>query len=81
MINTTLLNFLFTLLANKYWIYARMNIYFSLFSIVLLCYVLKYAFTSNSTKLVYYFSILLYFLFYYYEMVISLGMKYSSQFF
>lgn len=80
-INGMLLNFIFTLLANKYWIYARMNVYFSLYSIVALCYVIKYAFTYNSTKLVYYLSILLYFLYYYYSMVISMGINYTSNFF
>lgn len=80
-INGSILYFIFTLLANKYWIYARFNIYFSLFSIILLCYVIKYAFTSKSSKIVYMLSLFLYFGYYYYEMVISLSIHYSSKFF
>ena len=80
-VNASVLYFIFTLLANKYWIYARFNIYFNLFAIILTCYDLKYAFTKSSRELVYVLCILLFGVYYYYEMVISLGMTYSSAFF
>lgn len=77
-INGAILYLIFTLLANKYWIYARFNIYFSFFTIILLCYVIKYAFTKQSAKIVYISAIILYLIYYYYEMVISLNIQYSS---
>lgn len=80
-INGTILYFIFTLLANKFWIYARMNIFFSLFTIILLCYVIRYAFTKESTKIVYVSAIILYFGYYYYSMVISMSINYTSKFF
>lgn len=76
----TELYFIFTLLANKYWIYARLNIYFSLYAILLLCWCIKECFEEKSTKIVYGACIILYTIYYWYSMVISMGMQYSSDY-
>lgn len=72
MINMSVLNLMFMLLANKFWIYARFNMYFNSYAIVLLCWDVKYLFKGNNKKLVYIASIVLFAIYYWYDMAISL---------
>lgn len=73
MVNMSVLNLIFMLLANKYWIYARFNMYFNAYSIILLCWDIKYLFKENNKKLVYVVSIILFAIYYWYDMAVSLG--------
>lgn len=73
MVNMTVVNLIFILLATRYWIYARFNMYFMVYMIVLLVWEIEYLFDNKNTKLVYLSCIGLYSLYYYYEMHISLG--------
>lgn len=73
MVNMSVLNLIFMLLANKYWIYARFNMYFNSYVILLLCWDVKYLFKENNRKVVYIASIILFAIYYWYDMAISLG--------
>lgn len=73
MVNMSVLNLIFMLLANKYWIYARFNMYFNTYAIILLCWEIKYLFRRNNQKIVYILSIILFAIYYWYDMAISLG--------
>ena len=80
-INCSVLNMLFMLLATTNWIYARMCIYFDPFLIILYIWDIKYAVAPNSkklTKLLYIVCCLVYF---WYQMYIGYGGQiYTSQF-
>ena len=78
-VNMSCLNLVFILLATKYWIYARLNMYFSLYSIILLCWCVKYVYRRYS-QLLYAGSIVAYGIYYWYEMYISLGQVYMSNY-
>lgn len=73
MVNMSVLNLIFMLLANKYWIYARFNMYFNTYSIILLCWDIKYLFKEKSQKIVYLLSIICFVIYYWYDMAVSLG--------
>lgn len=72
MVNMSVLNLIFMLLANRYWVYARFNMYFNMYAIILLCWDVKYLFKENNKKLVYIVSIILFAVYYWYDMTISL---------
>lgn len=76
--NMTALNFSFMLLANKNWIFARLNIYTEIFSIIALCWSLKYLFKGKEKRLLYYTCILCYTIFYFYQTYFSVGKLYVS---
>lgn len=72
-VNFSVINLVFILLATKFWIYARFNMYFSLYMIILLVWCIKYTFDEKNTKIIYLFCLLLYAIYYFFEMHISLG--------
>lgn len=78
-INLNILNFVFTLLANKFWVFARFCIYFNLFSILLLCYCMENIFERKSSQLVKVLCVICY-LFYFWYDTLSAGLNYTSQF-
>lgn len=78
-VNMSCVNLIFILLATKYWIYARFNMYFSLYAILLLCWCVKYVYRRYS-QLLYVGSIVAYGIYYWYEMYISLGQVYMSNY-
>lgn len=73
LVNFSVINMIFMLLATKFWIYARLNMYFSPYMILLLCACLRYIFTESSKKIIYILCLVCYGLYYWYEMYISLG--------
>lgn len=73
MVNMSVLNLIFMLLANKYWIYARFNMYFNSYAIILLCWDVKYLFNRNNKKMIYVLSLILFAIYYWYDMAVSLG--------
>lgn len=81
--NMSLLNCIFSFLSNSVsWIFARFNIYFSLYSILLLCWGIRAIPNKNRERsLVYFMAYIFYFLFYFYEMVVVLRQTYSSSYF
>lgn len=80
-VNFSILNLNFMLLSNAAsWIFARYCIYFSLYSIVLLCWCIKSLKHKKERRVVYYWCIVLFSIYYFYEMHISLNMIYESNF-
>lgn len=71
-VNMSCVNLIFILLATKYWIYARFNVYFSLYAIILLCWCVKHVY-RRYRQVLYAGSILAYGIYYWYEMYVSLG--------
>lgn len=79
-VNLSLLNFVVMVLATQNWIFARIALYFSLYNVLLITWIIP-VFKKNDQKLVYYGVIFLYLIYYFYEMVISLGVQYKSNYF
>jgi len=80
-VNFSVINLIFILLATKFWIYARFNMYFSVYMIILITWCVKYMFDERNTKIIYLSCIGLYFVYYWYEMVISLNQTYIGLYF
>jgi transmembrane protein EpsG len=78
-VNLTLLGVVFIIVATQNWIFARFQIYFGLYSLILISWVIV-LFKKQYRKLVYYAIISLYFLYFYYEQVIALNIQYRSDF-
>lgn len=72
-VNFSVINLIAILLATRFWIYARFNMYFSLYMIILLTWIIRYMFDEKNTKIVYICCMGLYAIYYFYEMHISLG--------
>lgn len=73
MVNFSVINLIAILLATKFWIYARFNMYFSVYMIILLIWCIRYLFNEQNEKIVYLMCMGCYTLYYYFEMHISLG--------
>lgn len=82
MLNFSILNFIFMMLSSaSSWIFARFCMYFGLYGIILLCWCIKYGWGDKKNKgLIYMIGLTLYALYYYYEMHISLGQTYASEY-
>ena len=72
-VNFSVINLIAILLATKFWIYARFNIYFSLYMIILLTWIVRYMFYGRNRKIMYLMCLGFYLVYYYYEMHLSLG--------
>jgi transmembrane protein EpsG len=72
-VNFSVLNLIFILLATKFWIYARFNMYFIVYMILLLEWCIEHMFDERNRKIIYICCILLYCIYFYYEMHISIG--------
>lgn len=81
MLNMSVVNLVMILLATRYWIYARFNVYFMVYMIILLCWLIKDMFDESTTKLVQLGCIVCYLIYFYYETVISYGWTYDMPFF
>ncbi|MEH7298973.1 EpsG family protein [Neobacillus drentensis] len=79
-INMAIIGLSFMIISIGNWIFARFNIYFELYQIILISWVVK-VFRNKDQKLVYYAIVLCYFAYYYYESVINLNIKYASNYF
>lgn len=73
MVNFSVINLIAILLATRFWIYARFNMYFSVYMVILLTWCIKYLFDERNEKIVYLMCAGCYTIYYYYEMHISLG--------
>jgi transmembrane protein EpsG len=78
-VNMSIIGLLFSIIATQNWIFARFNIYFSLYNLILISWII-YLFKENNRKFVYYGLLVCYFVYFYYEQVISLGIAYDSDF-
>ena len=79
-VNMSLINLIVMAFSLYNWIFARFSIYFQLYNFVLLPFIVKNCFSRKEKGLVYYLFIVCYFIFFYYEHVISLGIVYKSKY-
>ncbi|MGL5989232.1 EpsG family protein [Cetobacterium sp.] len=77
-INLSTLNFVFMILALENWVFARVGLYISISNYILIAYILKNCISQNKAKFVYAMCIIFYFLFYYYDEVITMNIIYRS---
>ena len=68
------------IIATQNWIFARFTIYFSLYSFILISWVVMLM-VKKDQKFIYYSILICYFIFFYYEQVIGFNMKYKSDYF
>lgn len=78
-VNMALLGFVFMLISTQNWIFARFAIYFWPFQLILISWVPK-LFRDKDEKLIYYGIVVCYFMYYYFENVLSLDMVYRSEY-
>lgn len=78
-VNMTLLGFAFMVISTGNWIFARFNIYFGLYSLVLFSWIVP-LFKERHRKLAYYGLLVFHLLYFYYEHVVALNLYYSSDY-
>lgn len=79
-VNMSLLGLLVMIIATQNWIFARFHIYFGLYSLILISWMIK-LFAEKQQKLVYLLVLCFYFLYFFYENAIALGIVYRSPYF
>jgi transmembrane protein EpsG len=79
-VNMALIGFVFMIISTQNWIFARFSIYFSLYQLILVSWIVK-IFSEKEQRFVYYAILICYFIYYFYESVISLNIIYKSDFF
>lgn len=78
-VNMAIVGLSFMIISTGNWIFARFNIYFELYQIILISWIVK-VFREKDQKLVYYAILLCYFAYYYYECVINFNLVYKSNY-
>lgn len=76
-VNLSLLNVIFMIIATQNWIFARFTIYFGLYHLILIGWIVK-LFREKDQKLLYLVILACYTIYFYYEHVISLNIIYRS---
>lgn len=71
-INLSLINALFMLIATQNWIFARFSIYFGLYQLLLIPWIIQ-VFREKDRKLIYYLLLIFYLLYFLYECLVSFG--------
>lgn len=79
-VNMSLLSVVFMIIATQNWVFARFGIYFGLYQLILISWIIK-LFTDRTQKFIYYAILVCYFVYFYYEHVVTLGIRYNSDFF
>ncbi|MEH7419516.1 EpsG family protein, partial [Neobacillus drentensis] len=69
-VNLTLLGIVFMVISSQNWIFARFNIYFGLYNLILISWIVK-LFSKQDRKFIYYGLLGCYLIYFYYENVIS----------
>lgn len=78
-VNMSLLAVVFMIIATQNWIFARFTIYFGLYVLILISWIIK-LFASNNQRFIYYAILVCYFIYHFYESVVSLNIIYKSDF-
>lgn len=78
-VNMAIIGLTFMIISTANWIFARFNIYFELYQIILISWIVK-VFREKDQKLVYYVMLLCYLAYFIFETVINLNIKYSSDY-
>ena len=79
-VNMTLVGFIFMIISTQNWIFARFTIYFTLYQLILISWMIK-LFHKKDQRFMYFCLVVCYFLYYFYENVITLNIQYRSEFF
>lgn len=79
-VNYSILALTVYILSLQNWVFARFDVYFSLYSLILIPWVIHKLFKSAERNLVYFLCLLAYFVFYYYDSVITMHITYQSNF-
>jgi transmembrane protein EpsG len=79
-VNMSLVGLAFMIISTANWIFARFNIYFELYQLVLVSWII-HLFKERQQKLVYLGLLGCYFAYYFYESVLNLNIRYVSRFF
>lgn len=78
-VNMSVIGFVFMIVSTQNWIFARFSIYFSLYQLILISWIIKLI-NQKDQRVIYYGLLVCYFLYYYYETVISLNIFYNSDY-
>jgi transmembrane protein EpsG len=78
-VNMCILGFVFMIISTQDWIFARFSIYFDLYQFILISWIIK-LFKQNGQRLVYFTIIVCYLGYHYYDSVISLDIRYLSDY-
>jgi transmembrane protein EpsG len=78
-VNISLVGVVLMIISTQNWIFARMAIYFNLYQLILIAWLIK-VFREKDQKFVYIAILVAFFLFYFYESVIALGLDYRSDY-
>lgn len=78
-VNMSIVGLAFMIISTKNWIFARFDIYFDLYQLILISWIIK-VFREKDQKLIYFLLIVCFFVYYYYEDVISLSIVYGSNY-
>lgn len=78
-VNMSIICVVFAIISTQNWIFARFNIYFGLYNLILISWIVL-LFKENSQKLIYYIILIFYLIYFYYEHVISFGFYYISDY-
>lgn len=79
-VNLSLLGLIFMIVATKSWIFARFDIYFGLYSLILISWVIQ-LFKKKERQFIYYALLVCYLVYFYYDQVMTLGIQYRSDYF
>lgn len=79
-VNLALLGFIFMVIATKNWLFARFDIYFGLYDLLLLSWVVL-IFKKQYQRMIYFGMVFFYTIYFYYEQVITLHLAYRSNYF
>lgn len=78
-VNLSLLNLIFMIVATKNWIFARFDIYFELYNFILMSWIIL-LFTKKDRAVIYYGLIGCYLVYFFYEQVVTLNLDYRSDY-
>lgn len=79
-VNMSIINTMFVAAGMFNWIFNRFTLYLQLYNFVLIPFIIKNCFKGREKRLVYFAFIICYFIFFYYEQVIGMGMRYPTNF-
>jgi transmembrane protein EpsG len=78
-VNLSIISVVFGIISTQNWIFARFNIYFGLYNLILISWIVL-LFKANSQRFIYYAILIFYLIYFYYEHVISFGFNYISDY-
>ena len=75
-VNMSLLNMILYIFSTYNWIFARLNIYFQLYTLILLPYLIKECFKGKERRLIYFLCIICYFIVFWFEYDRNMNLEY-----